>query len=290
MNLKLPALPTALAEVIQIQRSPSPDHDLLVEVIEKDPALALYVLRQINSAYYGLRKQVSQIDRAVTLLGSKKVCNLVLAAALKQSFPKVKGPTARVVYQHILKNSVATAAFSRDLAEHLLLSSSETAFTVGLLHQIGRLVLLFNASDQYIPLWYTRIPAENKVSLTSPFPQAEQARFKTDYLHLGAMVLQRWSLPEEFSSIIRRLRSLEQVTESPIRILPLIVAIGRSVAEGLFEPEGYGSFASYAINGRLRLLAALAQSRNLNADTLDEFLVDRQEDVKQYTQSLVHLT
>ena len=106
MDFKLPALPTALAEVIKIQRAPTPDPEALVEIIEKDPALALYVLRQINSAYYGLRKEVSQINRAVTLLGSKKVCNLVLAAALKQTFPSVKGPTARAIYQQILKNSI----------------------------------------------------------------------------------------------------------------------------------------------------------------------------------------
>ncbi len=59
MDFKLPALPTALAEVIQIQRASSPDSTRLVEIIERDPALALYVLRQVNSAYYGLRKQVS---------------------------------------------------------------------------------------------------------------------------------------------------------------------------------------------------------------------------------------
>ena len=129
MDFKLPAMPTALAEVVKIQRNPVPDNEALVEIIEHDPALALYVLRLINSAYYGLRKQVSQINRAVTLLGSKKVCNLVLTAILKQTFPNIKGRTARAVYQHILKNSIATAVFSRDLADHLLLSSAETAFT-----------------------------------------------------------------------------------------------------------------------------------------------------------------
>ena len=104
------------------------------------------------------------------------------------------------------------------------------------------------------------------------------------------MALQRWGLPKEFSAIISRLRSLEKVIESPIRILPLIVAIGRSVAEGLFEPEGFGSFASYAVNGRPRLLAALAESRNLNTDTLNDFLTEREEDIKHFAQSLVHLT
>ncbi len=283
-------MPTALAEVIKIQRTPVPDTESLVDIIERDPALALYVLRLVNSAYYGLRKQVSQINRAVTLLGSKKVCNLVLAAILKQTFPNIKGPSAKAVYQHILKNSIATAVYSRDLAEHLLLSSAETAFTAGLLHQVGRLIFLFNASEQYVPLWYKRTPTKKGITLASPLLPAERIRFKTDHLQLGATALQRWGLPEEFSDIIRRIRSLEKVTTPPIRILPLIITIGRSLAEDLFEPEGFGSLMVHEANGRLALMDALAKSRSLDLDALNDFFDTRKEDVKHYTQSLVSMT
>ncbi len=286
MDLKLPALPTALAEIIQIQRTSTPDINRLVDIIERDPALALYVLRQVNSPYYGLRKQVSQINRAVTLLGAKRVCNLVLAAALRQTFSSVKGRTAKAVYQHILKTSIATAVLARDLADLLHLSSSETGFTAGLLHQVGRLALLYNASDQYLPLWYKRMPPKQHVTLVAPSLAAEQARFDTDYLKLGAMALQRWGLPEEFAAIMRRIRTLEKVVESPIRILPLIVAIGRAVAEGIFEPPGYGSYALYAVNGRPMLLEKLAESRHLDGEALDDFLNGRSDDVQQYAQSL----
>ena len=244
------------------------------------------MLRQVNSAYYGLRKQVSQINRAVTLLGSKRVCNLVLAAVLKQTFANIKGPTAQAVYQHILKTSLATAVLARDIAEFLHLSSSETAFTAGLLHQVGRLAFLYNASDRYVPLWYKRIPPEKR-TLVAPSLEAEQARFDIDSLHLGARALKQWGLPEEFAAIMLRIRTPETVTESPIRILPLLVALGRAVAESLFEPPGYGSYATYAVNGRPMLLATLAQSRHLDVDALDEFLDNRCEAVKQYAQSLV---
>jgi len=287
MDLKLPALPTALSEIIQIQRAETPDANRLVEIIERDPALALYVLRQINSVYYGLRKQVSQINRAVTLLGSKRVCNLVLAAVLKQTFANIKGPTAQGVYQHILKTSLATAALARDIAEFLHLSSSETAFTAGLLHQLGRLAFLYNASDRYLPLWYKRIPPEKRLILVAPSLETEQAHFDIDSLDLGARALKQWGLPEEFAAILRRIRTPETVVESPIRILPLLVAIGRAVAESLFEPPGYGSYATYALNGRPMLLTTLAQSRHLDVDALDEFLDNRCEAVKQYAQSLV---
>ena len=101
------------------------------------------------------------------------------------------------------------------------------------------------------------------------------------------MALKRWGLPEEFAAIVQRIRTLEKVIESPIRILPLIVAIGRAAAEGLFEPEGYGSYAMYAVNGRPILLAKLAESRHLDVDALDGFLDSRREDVTHYAQSLI---
>lgn len=290
MDLKLPALPTALAEIIKIQRAPAPDIKRLVSIIENDPAIALYVLRQINSAYYGLRKQVNQINRAVTLLGSKKVCNMVLAATLKHTFASIKGPTARSVYQHILKTSIATAVFSRDLAEHLRLSSSEMAFTAGLFHQLGRLVFLYNASDRYLPLWYKRDPEQQRVVLGSPTLSEERTIFKTDYLQLGVVALNRWGLPEELAAIISRLRTLDKVTESPIQILPLLVAIGRSVSENLFEPPGYGSYVEHEQNGRPVLLSTLAASRNITPDSLDTFFEEKSEVVEQYAQAMVHMS
>ena len=128
------------------------------------------------------------------------------------------------------------------------------------------------------------------MTLVAPSLAAEQMRFDTDYVTLGALVLQHWGLPEEFAAIIRRLRTMEKVIESPIRILPLIVAIGRNAAEALFEPEGYGSYAMHAVNGRPALLAKLAESRHLTVETFDEFLDSRREDIGQYAQSLVHRT
>jgi len=288
MDFKLPALPTALAEIIKIQRDATPDTTRLVAVIEKDPAIALYLLRQVNSAYYGIQKQISQINRAVMLLGSKRVCNLVLAATLKQTFANIKGPTARAVYERILRTSFGTALFSRDLADHLHLSSAETIFTAGLFHQLGRLVFLYNASDQYLPLWYQRIPPDQHLALAAPSLEAEHACFKIDHLNLGSSAMKRWGLPEELADIAQQIRTLHTVTHPPVRILPLLVALGRSLSEALFEPEGYGSFADYAGNGRLTLIETLAQTRPLDVVALNDLLESRRDAVEQYTQTMVH--
>ncbi len=289
MNFKLPTLPSSLAQVIQIQRAAEPDDKKLISIIEKDPALAIYVLQQVNSAYYGLRKQISDIRRAVTLLGPKRVCNMVLTAVLKQTFSCVKKPAARTVYQHILKTSVATSAFSRDLTAHLGLSSAETAFTAGLLHQLGRLVFLHSAPDAYLHLWYSQTSLAPRGVPVAPSLENECSLFNTDHMQLGSVALGRWGLPDEFVDLTHRLRSLDALLESPIRILPLIVAIGRTAAEDLFEPEGHGVYADYTANGQQILFSYLAQARNLEANALDAFLSERREAVEQLAESIARV-
>ncbi|MFQ5572197.1 MAG: HDOD domain-containing protein [Rhodothermales bacterium] len=288
MNFQLPPLPNTLAEILQILKgTPAADQKRLVTVIEKDPAIALYVLRQVNSAYYGLRRQVTQIQRAVTLLGPKRVCNLVLAIALKKSFPSMQNPTTRIVYEHIVKTSIATAAFARDLAFHLRLQVSETAFTGGLLHQMGRLVFLYNVPQQYVRIWPGAKVTWPRIPVTAPSLEKEHALFNTDYLKLGTIALRKWDLPDELAGITNRLRTLDNVVEPPLRILPLIVAIGRSASEDLFEPDGTGSYAEHEANGRLMLLDKLAQARHTDVERLNAFLEEKREVVQHFARSVV---
>ncbi|MFQ5572381.1 MAG: HDOD domain-containing protein, partial [Rhodothermales bacterium] len=66
MDFKLPPLPNTLGEILQIvsRETPYPDNDRLAKIIQRDPAMTVYVLRQVNSAYYGVRQHVTQIRRA----------------------------------------------------------------------------------------------------------------------------------------------------------------------------------------------------------------------------------
>ncbi len=197
MELKIPPLPNTLGEILQFMsdESASGNVDQLVEIIRKDPATSIYVLRRINSPYHGLRRYISEIDQAVVLLGFKRVCNLVLTVTLKQSFSYMDSTAAQNVYEHIMQTSLATAAFARDLASHLRFPFSEKAFTAGLLHQLGRLVLLQSASQLYVSLWYQKDPETNQLLFLAPSPEKEQEYFDTNYSNLGAAIMRKWSFP-----------------------------------------------------------------------------------------------
>jgi len=287
IEFKLPPLPTTLGEILQVlsREAPVPDDKRLVTIIEKDPAIAIYVLRQVNSAYYGLRRQVTEINRAVSLLGLKRVCNLVLAAALKQTFAYLEDSTAQTIYGQIIKTSVATAAFARDLATYLHIPPAEMAFTTGILHQLGRLVFLYSVPHLYLPLWQNGTAATARVSYLAPSRETEDARFNTDYLRLGASTLREWNLPEEFATVLSHLHAPAQTTDSQLRSLTLTVVAGQAATEELLLA---GEAAIPLENRHLPgLLAALSEGRSTDVEELTGFLEGRKAVVGEFTQTVV---
>ncbi len=283
MEFKIPPLPTTLGEILQVlsREAPVPDDYRLVEIIEKDPAISIYVLRQVNSVYYGLRCRVTEIRRAVALLGLKRVCNLVLSASLKQSFAYLEDAASRTIYEHIIKTSVATAAFARDLAAYLHLPLAETAFTAGLLHQLGRLVFLYSIPQRYVPLWYTdaRTPPE------APAREDEERLFNTDYLRLGAATLRQWNLPDELALITNYLHAPDTMERGPLRTLALAVAAGSTASASLFLPEPPET--DDAAPRRPCCLAALAEKQHCDAEDLARFLDERRDAVSRFAHSVM---
>lgn len=287
MEFKIPPLPTTLGEVLQVlsRETPVPDDARLVEIIEKDPAISLYVLRQVNSAYYGLRRHVTEIHRAIAILGLKRVCNLVLTAALKQTFAYLEDAASQAIYTHIIKTSVATAAFARDLATYLRLPLAETAFTAGLLHQLGRLVFLYSMPEQYVPLWHNGTQA----APVAPSREVEQTHFRTDYLQLGASTLREWGLPEEFALITHRLHAPAEMSEGPLRTLALTVAAGTAAADALFAPppSDPASPPRAVPCAGSATLGALAAAADADPEDLGGFLTEHREAVSEFTQSVL---
>ncbi len=288
MELKIPPLPNTLGEILQFMsdESASGDVDQLVEIIRKDPATSIYVLRRINSPYHGLRRYISEIDQAVVLLGLKRVCNLVLTVTLKQSFSYMESTAARNVYEHIMQTSLATAAIARDLASHLRFPFTEKAFTAGLLHQLGRLVLLQSASQLYVSLWYQKDQETNQLLFLVPSPKKEQEFFDTNYSNLGAAIMRKWSFPEDIVTVIGALLT-PQVINGQKRTLALTVAAGSAVAEQLFGPQN-GDASSTSEAPEIPVpVTTLAQDRNLDVEALADFLDKRKEAVRSFAETLL---
>ena len=124
------------------------DIETLTRTLEKDQVISQWVLHHINSAYYGMRKSVGTVERAVRYLGFRPVCNLVLTRVIGESFSGTDIPGAGQVQQYVMRTSTMAAFIAREMAEELDLDAPAT----DLLDQLAQTNLVFLFAPQFNPV------------------------------------------------------------------------------------------------------------------------------------------
>jgi HD-like signal output (HDOD) protein len=198
-DVEFPPLPRTVAEVSHLvaKEEGEPDTQRLASLVNNDPVIAATVLQRINSAYFGMRRRITNVRKAVMLLGFLDVANVVLTAGFLQLEEIFSDADQVSVFRHIMRDSIGAGQFARELADGLGLSNGGPAYSAGLLHNLGRLVLLYNAPDDYTALQH----ADDNTRL--PSPEAEAQIFGVDHAELGASALNAWSLPPVLIEAVR---------------------------------------------------------------------------------------
>jgi putative nucleotidyltransferase with HDIG domain len=186
----LPSLPEFYVELMREMQTENASIEHISQIIGRDPGISAKILQLVNSAFFGVPRHVSTPDEAVMFLGLETVKAIVLSLHLFASFDraKVKAFDLRKLWQHswsasLLAKKVCLAG-SRDLKK------AEQAFTAGLLHDIGKLVLAANLPDSFQQaLAMARNPS---VSLL----EAERATFGATHAEVGAYLLALWGIPQ----------------------------------------------------------------------------------------------
>ena len=142
----LPSLPAIVMELLNSIDQENIDISVLAKKVSQDQALTAKTLRFANSSFYGTPSKVTTIHQAITLLGVANVRDLITAAAISGIFPENQCPDFD--FHAFWKHSIATAICAKLLARHVHVNA-DYAFTAGLLHDIGRLVLVTRFPDNY---------------------------------------------------------------------------------------------------------------------------------------------
>ena len=224
-SLRFPPLPKTLTEVSRLAKESAelPDTPRLADIVRADPIIAAFVLRRVNSVYHGVRREVDDVRQAVFLLGFQEVCNLALAV-MEES---VISDESAAVFRDIMKVSIGAAFFANELATRLNAPQKSKAFTLGLQHAVGRLVLLYNRPREYETLW-----ASTKTDF-GPRAVNERMTFGADHHELGARALEKWSYPASITSIIRNYHRPGALKEHHLRSLAMTVSVAISASEQL---------------------------------------------------------
>ncbi len=192
----LPPLPDTAIKLINVVNDPRSTMDEIVEVIKYDQSVTGEVLKLCNSAYFGLSRRVTSLHDAMLCLGTIKVLQMVMAVHTNSMLSREQkgyGLEPGVLWRH----SVAVALASSLFAERLRLSSPGLVFTAGLLHDIGKVVL-----NKYVANEFAAIVHHVAVDRMS-FVEAEKKVLGFSHQEVGALVAEKWQLPEPMVRCIR---------------------------------------------------------------------------------------
>lgn len=229
----LPTLPTVAMEVNSLLQDYNTSIKKLSNVIENDQAIAAKILKLVNSAFFGLRSKVGNIPHAITLLGFNTVRNAVLSVSvIKQlsNLTDMEGFKISDFWTH----SVSVAVTSKHLADTTRLHNPDDCFIGGLLHDIGKLILINNFESQFRDIW--RIKKEENIS----FFEAEKKNGSMNHAQIGGYLASRWKLPKALSDTIARHHTLSGMAtdENLLKIIysaEIIINNLDSAAENLYD-------------------------------------------------------
>lgn len=190
---QLPSLPAVVTDLIRTMNNEAVGIDELADGIAKDQALTARVLRVANSPFYGVQQKVATIHDAIVVLGFRAVGSLVTAASVTRYF----APPAGVGFDlyRFWRHSIGVALGARILARGTGLSP-EAAFTAGLLHDIGRLLLVTTR-----PGIYQEVMAYRAAHDCLLF-HAEQHVLGFDHAAAGEALAARWRFPPDITRTV----------------------------------------------------------------------------------------
>lgn len=212
----LPSLSKLYTEILEALQSPNVSMEKVGQVISKDLGMTAKILQIVNSAFYGLRRRISNPTEAVVVLGMSTIRALVLSYQLFSNFEHVK--LQKFSADRLWKHSMIVGAFAKQIAraENYPSKLIDDALIAGMFHDVGKLILAAN-----LPLRYDEmLDLVNEKSI--PHWEAEQEIFNGTHAEVGAYLLGLWGLSDP---IIEAIAFHHTPAKCPAKTFTLVTAV-----------------------------------------------------------------
>lgn len=226
----IPSMPMIATRCYEMTSDPNCNYDRLVELLSTDPGMAADILRLSNSPLFGVLRQVASLKQAITLLGVKRLRDLVLSRYLVQKLDQIKSDSVDINYYW--RRSLASGILASKFADTLAPKQRDEAFMAGLLADVGVVILARAVPQQYGPIAAHYRPLDD-----FDWMAAEKRTLDVTHGEVSGMVLEQWNLPRTLVSAVR----LHHVRPSEIpegtvgaNLVPIIGGAG-SIAKYLCE-------------------------------------------------------
>ncbi len=195
----LPALPSAVAKLLQLTESEIVSAVEIERLVSTDQAICTKILRVVNSAYFGLSRRISSINQAIVILGYQHVRNIALSIGALSMF-KSQSPRMRELHLRVWERSFAAAACAHAIAKDKgsKASDQELVFVGGLLHDVGKLFLLSYFASTYEDV--LRYAESRQIEIL----EAESILLGLNHAEIGSQLALAWNLPEDLVILIGR--------------------------------------------------------------------------------------
>lgn len=205
--VKLVSLPEVFVRLDAMIRDPYCNLADVADIIADDPGMSARLLRIANSAMFNFPSPIDSIQRAITVIGTKQLRDLVLATSVIEVFNKI--PQTHVNMESFWRHSLGTGIMARTLATCRREPNVEHFYVAGLLHDIGRMVM------------YMAIPHKANEAIERCLAQhkllhvAERELLGFDHADVGAELISAWQLPGALTEAIRYHHAPSRASEYP---------------------------------------------------------------------------
>lgn len=204
----------------------------IAEIIRRDPSLTARLLRMVNSVYFGLSAKVNNIEEAVLYLGLRQIRELSMATPVIEELERLGPVSPRLPWRELWQHSVGTALVTREILSFTdLLVDDDTDYIVGLLHNVGKVVLATTW-----PAEFERLVERDYLSC-GEVCEAERALIGWDHAAVGGHYLERHQLPPEIAQAVRFHANPAQAGEH--RRLAAAVQVADLVVRATGTPGGF---------------------------------------------------
>ena len=194
-TVEVASLPCVVMKAMELLNNPDTSASDIGQIISQDPALSIRLLKIVNSAFYGFPSRIDTISRAITIVGTLELTDLILGSSAIHAFEKI--PNQLVNMETFWEHSLYAGVVARILAHYLRAPNTERCFVMGLLHDVGALIMYRQKPDQ------SRQALELSIEQSMPLHVAEREILGFDHGEVGAELMLAWKLPESFIEVAR---------------------------------------------------------------------------------------